>query len=109
MNYFKYSVLLISILLLFATFGYVITNERKVSRLKLENQATTISSETLASDLKIQKNITTAFEKKVNNENVINKKIAHKEVSREFSIEEISEIINCEFRNFNNIDIVCQK
>lgn len=109
MNYIKYSILLISILSLFIIIGYIITNERKVSKLKLENQAITVSSETFASDLKIQKNITTAFEKKVNNANAINKKIVHKEVSRELSIEEINKIINCEFRNFNNIDIVCQK
>ena len=109
MNYIKYSILLISILSLFVTLGYIVTSERKVSRLKLENQAITISSETLASDLNIQKNITTALEKKINNENAINKKIIHNKISKELSVEAISEIINCEFKNFNNIDIVCQE
>lgn len=109
MNYLKYAVFLIGISSLFVIIGYIVTNERKVANLKLENQAVTISSETLASDLKIQKNITTSFEKKINNENAINKKIIYKKVNKEFSIEEINDIINCELKNFNNIDILCQK
>ena len=114
MNYIKYAFIGIAIIISSIVIGYIITNERKVADLKLENQQVAISNETNKTSLEVQKEITKIHTRQVKNNTALQNRFKNAtqgnlDEYKCYTTQELINYKNCLYREFNNIDVICTK
>ena len=110
-TYIKYAFLATTMALGIAGVSYIISNEREKASLKMENQTLDISKQAAELDLSTQKEITKAYNKRVNKEIEIKQKVNSLEfegIKTGSTVQDLDRIRSCALANINNLDVICK-